>query len=74
LQKDDLLCGNLLHHSYRWKWKLVKPLPKLLLFFKFFFFLQNDYYTLEIKEIMSFKKDDNEILLYFNFYILLVEG
>jgi len=33
LQKDDLLCGNLLHHSYPWKWKLVKPLSKLLLFF-----------------------------------------
>jgi len=35
--------------------------------------LQNDDYAHKIKEIISFKEDDYEILLYFNFYILLVE-
>jgi len=35
--------------------------------------LQNDHYEHKIKEIMSFKDDDYEILLYFNFYILLVD-
>jgi len=35
--------------------------------------LQNDQYAHEIKEIMSFKEDDYEILLYFNFYILLLD-
>jgi len=35
--------------------------------------LQNDHYAPKIKEIMSFKEDDYEILLYFNFHILLVD-
>jgi len=35
--------------------------------------LQNDHYAHKIKEIMSFKEDDYEILMYFNFYILLVD-
>jgi len=35
--------------------------------------LQNDDYAHKIKEIISFKEDDYEILLYFNFYILLVD-
>jgi len=35
--------------------------------------LQNDNYAHKIKEIMSFKEDDYEIFLYFNFHILLVE-
>jgi len=35
--------------------------------------LQNDNYAHKIKEIMSFKEDDYKILLYFNFYILLVD-
>jgi len=34
--------------------------------------LQNDQYAHEIKEIMSFKGDDYEILLYFNFYIYIL--
>jgi len=36
--------------------------------------LQNDDYAHKIKEIMSFKEDNYEILLYFNFYILLVDS
>jgi len=35
--------------------------------------LQNDRYAHKIKEIMNFKADDYEILLYFDFHILLVE-
>ena len=35
--------------------------------------LQNDDYAHKIKKIMSFKEDNYEILLYFNFYILLVD-
>jgi len=35
--------------------------------------LQNDDYAHKVKEIISFKEDDYEILLYFNFYILLVD-
>ena len=35
--------------------------------------MQNDHYAHKIKEITSFKEDKYEILLYFNFYILLVE-
>ena len=35
--------------------------------------MQNDHYAHKIKEIMSFNKDDYEILQYFNFYILLVD-
>jgi hypothetical protein len=35
--------------------------------------LQNDHYAHKIKEIISFNIDDYEILLYFNFYILLVD-
>ena len=31
--------------------------------------MQNDHYAHKIKEIMSFKDDDYEILLYFNFQI-----
>jgi len=34
--------------------------------------LQNDHYAHKTKEIMSFKKDDYEILLDFNFYILYI--
>jgi len=35
--------------------------------------LQNDHHVHEIKEIMSFKEDYYEILMYLNFYILLVD-
>jgi len=35
--------------------------------------LQNDDYAHKIKEIINFKEDNYEILLYFNFYILLVD-
>jgi len=35
--------------------------------------LQNDHYAHKIKEIMSLKEDNYEILLYFNFHILLVD-
>jgi len=35
--------------------------------------LQNNHYAHEIKEITSFNKKDCEILLDFDFYILLVE-
>ena len=34
--------------------------------------MQNDDYAHKIKEIISFKEDDYEILVYFNFYILLI--
>jgi len=33
--------------------------------------LQNDRYVRKIKKIMSFKENDYEILMYFDFYILL---
>jgi len=36
--------------------------------------LQNDCYAHKIKENISFNKDDYEILLYFDFYILLVDS
>jgi len=35
--------------------------------------LQNDRYVYKIKEIMNFKADAYEILLYFGFHILLVD-
>jgi len=35
--------------------------------------LQNDHYAHKIKKIMSFNKDDYKILLYIDFYILLVD-
>jgi len=34
--------------------------------------LQNDRYAHKIKEIMNFKADDYEILLYFDFHIMTV--
>ena len=33
--------------------------------------MQNDRYVRKIKKIMSFKENDYEILMYFDFYILL---
>jgi len=35
--------------------------------------LRNDGHAHKIKETMDFNKDDYEILLYFDFYILLLE-
>ena len=60
--------------QYLGNWLCLEDKPKIFNFQKLnFFFLQNDECVHTIKKIVYLIVDDYEILLYLDFYILLVD-